>query len=225
MGEWLSGAYLWDYTLPSYSQRAGDVCGSYLISRIKEVDREALQNVISQLPGGERLKPAEVDALLHEVARRGIPTVRELSGDDTKAAGALGMFVAARLLQDVFRIDGGPGGLLPVTRMIDGLPTVTIVVPVDPFRAHIDELARATRTGRDGAGKRPDLLVVTFQIRSGSVAIRLVPVEVKLRSGGAMSKDESLAALSQARSLSTVIQDLRERAEKLTLWRLRRVSS
>lgn len=220
VGEWLSGAYLWDYTLPSYSQRAGDVCGSYLISRIKDVDREALQNVIAQLPGGERLEASEVDALLHEVARRGIPTVRELSGDDSRAAGALGMFVAARVLQDVFRVDGGPGGLLPVTQVVDGVVTVTILVPVDPFRAHIDELARATRAGREGAGKRPDLLVVSFQVRAGGVAVRLVPVEVKFRSGGVLSKDDSLAALSQARSLSTVLQDLSVRAEKLTLWRL-----
>jgi len=42
LGGWLKGAYLWDYDLPSYSHRAGDTNGYYLLSRVKEADREAL---------------------------------------------------------------------------------------------------------------------------------------------------------------------------------------
>lgn len=219
VGEWLRGAYLWDYSLPSYSQRAGDTSGNYLISRIKEVDREALAGVVAQLPGGERLSGEQVDALLHEVARRGIPTVREISGDDSRAAGALGMFVAARVLQDTFREDGGPGGLLPVTQDQGGVPVVTIVIPVDPFRAHLDELSRAVKMDKT-AIRRPDLLVATFRADSHKPAIRLVPLEVKLRSGQGLSREESIAALSQAKALSATLLAIAEKGKQSLLWRL-----
>lgn len=220
VGDWLKGAYLWDYSLPSYSQRSGDTSGNYLISSIKEVDREALANVISKLPGASRLEDHQADALLHEIARRGIPTVREISGDDSRAAGALGMFVAARVLQDTFRVDGGPGGLLPVTSDRAGARMVTIVVPVDPFKAHLDELARAVKAEKAGPWRRPDLLVATFHVDSPHPAVRLVPLEVKLRSGQPLSKDESIAALAQAKALSSTLQSIASKGESSHLWRL-----
>jgi hypothetical protein len=220
VGDWLKGAYLWDYSLPSYSQRAGDTCGSYLISSIKEVDRDALTNVISQLGGSSRLDDHQIDELLHEVARRGIPTVREISGDDSKAAGALGMFVAARVLQDAFRTDGGPGGLLPVMRVVDGHPVVTVVVPIDPFANHIEELSRAVKTGKEGMVRRPDLLIASCQVTPQRVAVKLVPLEVKFRSGQPMTREESAAALSQAKALAALFQALKGRSEGQLLWRV-----
>lgn len=220
VGEWLKGAYLWDYSLPSYSQRAGDTSGNYLISSIKDVDREALVSVVSKLPNGDRLADHEVEALLHEIARRGIPTIREISGDDSKASGALGMFVAARVLQDTFRISGGPGGLLPVMQDEGGTTLVTIVVPVDPFRAHLDELGRAVKAGNESGGKRPDLLLVTFRPGTHRAAVRLVPLEVKFRSGQPLSLDESLAALSQAKALSSMFEAIANRGQKSLIWRL-----
>ena len=54
-GGWLAGAYLWDYNLPSYSQRAGDTNGYYLLSQVKDVDRETLKAVLSRLPNGDSL--------------------------------------------------------------------------------------------------------------------------------------------------------------------------
>lgn len=220
VGDWLKGAYLWDYSLPSYSQRAGDTCGSYLISSIKEVDRDALTSVISQLGGSCRLDDHQVDELLHEVARRGIPTVREISGDDSKAAGALGMFVAARVLQDAFRTDGGPGGLLPVMRVVDGHPVVTVVVPIDPFANHIEELSRSVKAGKEGVVRRPDLLIASCQVMPQRVAVKLVPLEVKFRSGQPMTREESAAALSQAKALAALFQALKGRSEGLLLWRV-----
>jgi DNA phosphorothioation-dependent restriction protein DptH len=220
VGDWLKGAYLWDYSLPSYSQRAGDTCGSYLISSIKDVDREALGNVISQLGGSYRLEDHQVDDLLHEVARRGIPTVREISGDDSKAAGALGMFVAARVLQDTFRTDGGPGGLLPVMRSVGGHPVVTVVVPIDPFANHIEELSRAVKASKEGAVRRPDLLIASFQVTPQRVTVKLVPLEVKFRSGQPMTRDESTAALSQAKALAALFQALKSRGDTLLVWRV-----
>src|SRR5690606_7835179 len=55
LGRWLPQSYLWDYDLPSYSQRAGDTNGFYLLSRVKPSDRDGLRRVLSRLPGCEEL--------------------------------------------------------------------------------------------------------------------------------------------------------------------------
>lgn len=221
VGEWLEGAYLWDYSLPSYSQRAGDTCGSYLISSIKEVDRETLGNVVSQLPGANRMSQQQLDDLLHEVARRGIPTVRDIAGEDTRAAGALGMFVAARVLQDAFRKEGAPSGLFPVQGTTEGgHPLVRILVPVDPFQSYLDELARSMRLGKDASLKRPDLLLATFCLDPLKPALRLVPVEVKYRSSGTLSAEDSQSALAQAKAMSTLLGHAASRGKESLVWRL-----
>lgn len=114
LGGSIKGTYLWDYDLPSYSHRAGDTSGYYLLSQVRDADRESLARVLEPLPGGKELGDTQVEQILLEVARRGIPTVRGLSGDDTGATGDLGLFLAVRLLQDQFRLSGNVDSLLPV---------------------------------------------------------------------------------------------------------------
>src|SRR5690606_28070114 len=95
------------------------------------------------LPGCSTLDDQEVEQILLEVARRGIPTVRGLSGDDTGATGDLGLFLSVRLLQDQFRISANPDSLLPV---ISGSPqdtVIALIIPVDPFRGYLADLARS----------------------------------------------------------------------------------
>src|SRR3546814_3684429 len=82
--------------------------------------------------------------LLLEVARRGIPTIKGLAGDDAGATGDLGIFVGVRLLQDRFRGNQQAGdGLLPVIGGSAEDATIAIVVPVDPFRGYISDLCKA----------------------------------------------------------------------------------
>jgi len=52
------------------------------------------------------MSPTQVQDVLLEVARRGIPTIRGLAGDNSGATGDLGLFLAVRLLQDRFRSRG-----------------------------------------------------------------------------------------------------------------------
>lgn len=217
-GDWLEGAYLWDYSLPPYSQRAGDSSGSYLIARIKDVDRESLRSLVATLPSCDRLNDKDLDGLLREVAKRGIPTVRELSGEDSRACGALGMFVASRVLQDCFREGGSLQGLLPSVSVTDGVPTVTLVVPVDPFQLHIEELTRAVGSSKDLNGKRPDLLAISFRLGAPTVTIRLTPIEVKARTTSSMTRDECLSALGQAKALSRALTAIQENSHSTYLW-------
>jgi len=218
LGNWLEGSYLWDYQLPSYSQRSGDTNGYYLISRVKPRDRESLQKTLARLPNMGDMTPGELDSILLEVARRGIPTVRGLSSGHNGASGDLGLMVACRLLQDSFRKTGDEGGLLPTLNVSGDTTTLCMVVPVDPFRGYIDDLQRALE------GKptlRPDLLLVGIRMTDSSCSIRLTPLEVKYRQSP-MSMEARIQALGQAKAFSALLHKLDTIGQdpNMLLWQL-----
>ena len=221
LGGWLPQSYLWDYDLPSYSHRAGDTNGYYLLSRVKASDRDGLRKVLARLPGCDSLSDDQVGTILLEVARRGIPTIRGLAGDDTGATGDLGLFVAARLLQDRFRPSGSANSLLAV---IDGdaeQTNISLVIPVDPFRGYLDDLARALNRERpDASLSRPDLLVIGISIRSGAARLHLTPIEVKCRLGSIFPPGDIDDALGQAKSLGGLLETLAAETGPLAAWRL-----
>ncbi len=221
LGGWLPQSYLWDYDLPSYSHRAGDTNGYYLLSRVKASDRDGLRKVLSRLPGCEALDDARVEDILLEVARRGIPTIRGLAGDDTGATGDLGLFVAARLLQDRFRLTSSANSLMPVIGGSSNQPTISLVIPVDPFRGYLDDLSRALNKDRpDATLARPDLLVVGITLDAGKTRIHLTPIEVKCRLGSVFPAADVKDALGQARSLANLLCALAEDQDALSAWRL-----
>lgn len=221
LGGWIKGTYLWDYDLPSYSHRAGDTSGYYLLSQVKQADRDALRRVLKPLSGCENLDDSKVDQILLEVARRGIPTVRGLSGDDTGATGDLGLFLAVRLLQDQFRGEGNLNSLLPVLAGSSDESTIALIVPVDPFRGYLADLARSLgKERKDTSLSRPDLLVIGVRISNEKVQLHLTPIEVKCRQGTVLGATEAVDALSQARALSTLLQAIEVRASKSLAWSL-----
>lgn len=222
LGGWLEGAYLWDFDLPSYSHRAGDTNGYYLLSQVTDSDRDALSQALARLPGCDKLEPAKVQDVLLEVARRGIPTIKGLAGDDAGATGDLGIFVAVRLLQDRFRGGEHRGdGLLPV---IGGSPddaTIAIVVPVDPFRGYIGDLCKALGKERgDLTQLRPDLVVVGINLSGGGVRVKVTPIEVKCRPMSRFSANEALDALGQTKALSGMLSAMQPREDQPALWAL-----
>lgn len=221
LGGWIKGTYLWDYDLPSYSHRAGDTSGYYLLSQVRAADREALARVLENLPGGKELDETQIEQILLEVARRGIPTVRGLSGDDTGATGDLGLFLAVRLMQDQFRLSGNLDSLLPVLSGSEGDASIAIIIPVDPFRGYLADLARSLgRERKDTSLSRPDLLVVGIHASESNIRIHLTPVEVKCRQGNTFGANDSKDALGQARALSSLFGAIQERASKSLAWKL-----
>lgn len=217
LGNWLPG-YLWDYDLPSYSSRAGDTNGYYLISKIKEIDRDAIRSILNKLPDGEKLTNDDVESIILEVARRGIPTVRGLSSGDSGASGDLGLFIASRLLQDRFRISGDSGGLLPILSEDQGTKTIALIIPVDPFQGYLDDLQRSSRQDQL---LRPDLLVAGIQLTASQCKIKLTPIEVKYRAE-VFTLASCKEALDQAHSLSALLIKLIELGgnSDLMIWRL-----
>ncbi len=222
LGGWMEGAYLWDFDLPSYSRRSGDTNGYYLLSRVREGDRDALSHALARLPGCRELEPVKVQEVLLEVGRRGIPTIKGLAGDDSDATGDVGMFVGARLLQDGFRGAGTScDGLLPVVGGSVEDPRIAILVPVDPFRGYIADLARSLNfNGGDLSQLRPDLVVVGIDFSGGGVRIKVTPVEVKCRSNSRFGTQDAAEALGQARALSALLSVMRPREAQPRLWAL-----
>ena len=221
LGNWLEDTYLWDYQLPSYSNRAGDSNGYYLLSRIKALDRETLAAVLSRLPGCQQLADNQLDQIILEVARRGIPTVRGLSGGDLGASGDLGLFIASRILQDAFRtLPETATSLFSVWTEEGGETKITLVVPIDPFKGYLDDLTRALKKP---STQRPDLLVAGIYMSGSRVACKLTSVEVKYRSAREeMSPATCREALQQAKSLSALFEELNTRSDEpeMILWKL-----
>ncbi|WP_137136007.1 ATP-binding protein [Rhizobium sp. FKY42] len=221
LGGWLEGAYLWDYDMPSYSHRAGDTNGYYLLSKVKEADREALSKVLGRLPSCADLGTEQVQDLLLEIARRGIPTIRGLSSDNHGATGDLGLFVAVRLLQDRFRHANRGGSLLSVLEGEGDDLGVSIIVPVDPFRNYFADLARSLgKDRRDASLSRPDLLVIGARLSGERVRIHLTPVEVKCRLGATFPATEVSDALEQARTFSHLLSAMLPHENQPTAWAL-----
>lgn len=209
LGGWLEDAYLWDYDMPSYSHRAGDTNGYYLLSRVKQADREALSKALSRLPGCAAIEPDQVQDVFLEIARRGIPTIRGLAGDNAGATGDLGLFVAVRLLQDRFRLSNIGESLVPVIDSAGDDITVCIIVPVDPFRGYFSDLAKSLGKDRkDASLSRPDLLVVGIHLGTNGVRIHLTPIEVKCRPGSVFPQSEVNDALEQARTFSRLLASM-----------------
>jgi DNA phosphorothioation-dependent restriction protein DptH len=219
LGGWLKGACLWDYDLPSYSHRAGDTNGYYLLSRVKEADRESLGKALSNLPGCRDLDEGLVRNVLLEVARRGIPTIRGLASGNAGATGDLGLFLAVRLLQDRFRVEGNADSLLQVLEGTEDDARIAIIVPVDPFRGYLGDLTRALRSERkDSTLSRPDLMVIGMRIAGERVQLHLTPVEVKCRPGSAFPQSEASDALAQAKSLSALLSAMLPDPGQPRLW-------
>ena len=221
-GGWLNSAYLWDYELPSYSHRAGDTSGYYLLSRINDVDKDGLAKVLKNFPECSHLGGDILEEILLEVSRRGIPTVKGLSGTHTTASGDLGVFLAVRLLQDQFRLNAIGDSLLPV---IKGSPdrgaNIALIVPVDPFQSYLSDLSRSiSKEYKDVTLSRPDLIIVGISINGASVRMKLTPVEVKFRQGNSLSSGDIKDALGQAQAFSALLKSIQDRAASQPLWEI-----
>lgn len=221
LGGTIQGAYLWDYDLPSYSRRAGDTSGYYLLSKIKDADQDTLHRVLKILPDCSNLNSEAINKILLEVAKRGIPTIRGLSAGDAGAAGDLGMFIASRLLQDKFRIDHvNIDSLLPVLSGTENNVTISLIIPVDPFRGYLADISHSlNRRQKDLSLERPDLLVIGIKIVDTQVRIHLTPVEVKYRQNS-MTEKEAKAALGQSESMRSLLAAIRGQADKSDMWRM-----
>jgi DNA phosphorothioation-dependent restriction protein DptH len=189
--------------------------------KVKDADREALSKALAKLPGCAAIEPAKIQDVLLEIARRGIPTIRGLAGDNAGATGDLGLFVAVRLLQDRFRASNIGESLVPVLDVDGHAVSVCIIVPVDPFRGYFSDLARSLGKDRkDTSLSRPDLLVAGIKSGADGIRVHLTPIEVKCRPGSVFPAAEIGDALEQARTFSRLLSSMLPHAGQPVAWSL-----
>ena len=205
-------AYLWDYDLPSYGRKAGENSGYFLLARESPSMVRAVQSACKVIAPTSTIDGGKVTSMLNEISRRGMPTLKRLTVGGAASLGELGMLVALRLLQSEFEEHPVGSGIASVSGN-DGV--LNLVVPVDPFKNHFEDLRMAIERKR---GERPDLMVVSIVFESGEPrGATITPIEVKARNS-VMSASEKKSALGQAKSFSDLLLKIKELADKHELW-------
>ncbi len=207
------GGFLWDYELPQAVGPGEQRSGFYLLARPPESLKRAVlraTEIVSQTD-------IDIDALLFETSRRGIPILKRLAAGGSLARGEIGMLLAVRLLQDSFR-GAGRNVRLPVCE--DG--NIRMVLPVDPYVSPLGRLRQGLLKANPAlqGATRPDLLVASMKIDSEEqTRIQLVPLEVKFREGK-MTSQSKKASLAQAKSLGEVLHYMLSARPLNELWKL-----
>ena len=208
-----AGGFLWDYELPHAVGPGEQRGGFYLLARPPDAIKRAV------LAGTKLVAQSDIDldALLIETSKRGIPILKRLASGGSLARGELGMLLAVRLLQDSFR---GPGRRvrLPVCEGI----TVQMVLPVDPYVSPLIELRKGLKEANSTLGEatRPDLLLACLHIDPDEgTHVHLVPLEVKFREGIMSGQDKS-TSLGQASSLGDLLHYLLRAPPMNELWKI-----
>lgn len=216
------GTYLWDYELPRYAPGSGHASGFYLVAKESENMLQATRSVLASFDDQASLDNEQVTSLLGEISRRGIPTLKRLTGGGSASMGEMGMLIACRLLQADFQ-EGKQGvGLIPAWDK----NRINLVIPADVFHARFD----GVRSALDSEShERPDLLVISILFQEEldgqmlPITAKITPVEVKARSGE-MDEKSRAAALGQATSFSDFLSRLGARAnakdKESRLWKI-----
>lgn len=205
-------SYLWDYDLPSYSRRAGENNGFYLIANESPIIRQAAQGALKDINKDSNVDDSAISALLREISRRGVPTLKRLTGGGTASLGEIGVLTCLRTLQCEFAEVNWPC-IFPVRS--EGSPLVNLVIPVDPFRAFFDELRQGLQL-QDF--ERPDLLCISLRFEGDRlVAMKVTPIEVKARAEG-MGESQLREAIEQARIFASFLEHLAKRASEHSIW-------
>ena len=208
-----TGGFLWDYELPHAVGPGEQRGGFYLLARPPEAIKRAVLSATEIVTQSS----IDLDALLVETSRRGIPILKRLAAGGSLARGELGMLLAVRLLQDSFR---GPGRTVRLPVFEDG--TLRMVLPVDPYVAPLERLRQGLRKANPELREatRPDLLLACIQVGGEEgTQVRLVPLEVKFREGIMPARDKT-GSLAQAHSLGEVLHHLLRATPLNELWRI-----
>lgn len=205
--------YLWDYELPPYTKRAGENGGFFLLATQSATMVESVRKAVTTLGRKEDISEDIVCSLLEEVSRRGIPTLKKLTAGGRMSLGELGMLIAMRILQSDFNEGSENEGLIPAKSN----HVINIIVPADPFQNQFDDLRKALAIVD---AKRPDLIVLSIRFSSGDpTSLKITPIEVKARTG-ILNRSGQASALKQTVQFSSLLEQMRSRAESVEIWQL-----
>ncbi|PDW03753.1 Holliday junction DNA helicase RuvB C-terminal domain-containing protein [Candidatus Viridilinea mediisalina] len=200
--------YLWDYELPGVLGGDEDSAGYYLIAQPLPAMRRAIERSAAFVAPG-----AQVQDLLDEISRRGIPILKRLASGGSQSRGELGLLLAVRLLQDAFRSGSGTVRL-PVWNG----ECIHLLLPVDPYEEPFERVRHRLCNDTTSA-QRPDLLIFAIQApANGSpIQLKITPVEVKFREAS-LSYSDQQSALQQAANLGQVLDTVWVQTPQSDLW-------
>jgi DNA phosphorothioation-dependent restriction protein DptH len=200
--------YLWDYELPGMLGGPDSNVGYYLLAKPLEAMRTAVKRSAALIVS----PPPDPVGLLDEISRHGIPILKRLASGGTQSRGELGLLLAVRLLQDVFR-GTAVAARLPVWKD----RCVHLVLPVDPYEEPFERIRRELCKSSTTA-QRPDLLIIAIYFPpQGPASLKLTPVEVKFREGNLPLVD-ARSALRQAENLGKVAHAVWSQPPVNDLW-------
>jgi DNA phosphorothioation-dependent restriction protein DptH len=204
--------YLWDYDLPSYSNKHGNG-GFYLLAKKSDAVVSAIKNSLKAILNVGKVNNIIIESTLREIAGRGIPTLKTLASGGTNASGEIGLLIGMRLLQ---AFDSSISNYQFAPRETGNI--YNLIIPVDPFAGQINGLF--TRLGIDQL--RPDLLVLSISLNDAQVQLKLTPVEVKFRTTK-MSKKDMLTAHLQCDNFLKLMAELNRLSRDFSLWNVARI--
>ena len=191
--------YLWDYELPGILGAEEESAGYYLLAKPLVAMKDAIRNSAS-LVAKSAFSDSQVQEIIQEISRRGIPILKRLASGGSQSRGELGLLLGTRLIQDSFRDK----------KTCCGLPVwsgdcIHLILPVDPYDEPFEKI-RYQLCGSKASSKRPDLLVVAIKVsRDNPVALKITPVEVKFRGDSSMPYGQLQDALDQASNLGMIL--------------------
>lgn len=208
-------AFLWDYELPRFSSQAGENSGYFLLAQQSGSMVTAVKAATSTLSTNSSLDDVKINELLNEVSRRGIPTLKRLTGGGSISLGEVGVLAGFKIMQSDFEATETDHGLLAAFDEID--QTINLIIPVDSFQNHFEDLRRSLMSEK---GQRPDLLVFSIlHVKGEAKVVRLTPIEIKTRSSvNPMSRKDRGGALEQASSFAEFLLRMEGVAGESELW-------
>jgi len=204
------GGFLWNYELPGVLGGGESNLGYYLVAS----PTKAMSNAIEKAASLVLDPPPNAHGLLDEISKHGIPILKRLAGEGSQSKGELGLLLATRLIQDVFR----PRAFRARLPVWHG-DCIHLVLPVDPYQDLFSQLRRSLRPNIV-SDQRPDLIIVAMKMGRNAqpVSIKITPVEVKYRANG-MPSDDMREALTQAENLGKILSAVFVDPSPTELWK------
>jgi DNA phosphorothioation-dependent restriction protein DptH len=203
--------YLWDYDLPSYSDRTSAKSGFYLMARRTEVVVSSVRKSLKTIPGMGNISNETVSKLLSEISGRGIPTLKTLASGGSSANGEIGMLAAMNVLQN---FDSSDESFQFLPLRVGNV--YNLLIPIDPFTNQLNSLSAGL--GLDQ--QRPDLIALSFRFnpeRRSVECVMITPIEIKYRNSP-MIRSQLKSALAQCESFNRFYETLTSASEASGLW-------
>ncbi|WP_321514935.1 hypothetical protein [Marinifilum fragile] len=205
--------YLWDYELPSYSNKHNTYSGFYLLAKKTDSVITSIKNSLKAIPSIGKISDEIIQGTLKEIAGRGIPTLKTLASGGTNANGEIGMLLGMKFLQS---FDKHSSSFQFAPRETDN--NINLIIPIDPFAGQLNGLY--SRLGIDQL--RPDLVVLSVSSKNDDVQIKLTPIEIKYRTNK-MSRKDMMTAHLQCDNFIKLCKELDLLSRDFDLWNVARM--